>query len=80
MQANDYMRELHMSNMVRKYCNATSAEKKAAMEEKVLTEKIFKGKKSSYSARVGVPFNHYRAGKAALCCRVLSKLILSVMT
>lgn len=51
-----------MSNMVRKYCNATSATKKAHMEEKVVAERIFKGKKTSYSARVREPFLHYRPG------------------
>lgn len=60
------MRELHMSNMVRRYCNAMSADRKAHMEEKVTAESIFKGKKSSYSARVRYPFRQYTEGMICL--------------
>ncbi|XP_067934341.1 unconventional myosin-Ic-like [Watersipora subatra] len=58
-EANDYMRELYMSNMVRRYCTAMSPEKKARMEEKVVAETIFKDKKSSYPASIRQPFHHF---------------------
>lgn len=57
------MREMNMSNMVRKYCKSISPARKVHMNEKVIAESIFKGKKSSYSARVKRPFQHYKEGR-----------------
>lgn len=57
------MRELHMSNMMRRYCHTLTPDVKSRMEEKVVTESLFKGKKSSYSERVKEPFSHYTQGE-----------------
>lgn len=57
------MKEMHMSNMVRKYCNVITPERKAQMELKVVCERMFKGKRTNYSARVKDQFVSYIPGE-----------------
>ncbi|RMZ97229.1 unconventional myosin-Ic isoform X2 [Brachionus plicatilis] len=48
--------DLNRKNVVRKYCIKISPELKEIMREKLLTSNLFKDKKESYLASVGVPF------------------------
>jgi len=57
------MRKMNMDNMVRKYCLTITDDRKTQLEQKAVAEKIFKGLKSSYSARVPQLFTDYSTGK-----------------
>lgn len=54
-----------MSNMTRLYCRSITASRKYQLEQKVIAERLFKGKKSSYSARVGELFSDFTPGLTA---------------
>lgn len=43
-ETSELLRKLHLKNRVLKYCKHCSAERKAAMEEKIRAEDLFKGK------------------------------------
>jgi myosin I len=44
-QTSDLLQDLHMKNRILKYCKGCSTARKDLMEEKVLAERLFKGKK-----------------------------------
>lgn len=52
LEAHGMLRQLNMRNMVRRYCRGISATRKEQMSMKVVAERLFKGKKSTYAARV----------------------------
>ncbi|KAK9503588.1 hypothetical protein O3M35_010117 [Rhynocoris fuscipes] len=55
-EASRHLRDLHRSWLARKYRLALTAERKKQLELKVLTEKLFKGKKKSYADSIAIPF------------------------
>ena len=77
-----------MRNLVRKYCLKISPERKVQLEEKVIAESLFKGKKSAYAESVGEWFERYRTkppgalngvtmDQISVCCWIAIKCILS---
>uniref|UniRef100_A0A8C5LD83 Myosin 1H n=1 Tax=Jaculus jaculus TaxID=51337 RepID=A0A8C5LD83_JACJA len=60
--ASDLLRKMCVRNLVRKYCRGVSAERKAMMQQKVVTSDIFRGKKDGYAESLNQPFAHSRLG------------------
>uniref|UniRef100_A0A673HGU5 Myosin IHa n=1 Tax=Sinocyclocheilus rhinocerous TaxID=307959 RepID=A0A673HGU5_9TELE len=55
-ETSEILRQLHTRMMVRKYVRGITPQKKAQLQQKVVTSGIFKGKKDSYPSSVAVPF------------------------
>uniref|UniRef100_A0A665X0M6 Unconventional myosin-Ic-like n=1 Tax=Echeneis naucrates TaxID=173247 RepID=A0A665X0M6_ECHNA len=61
-EASEYLRMLHMRNMVMKYCRRVQPEWKKQMVQKVVASEIFKDQKDSYPESVGRLFLDTRVG------------------
>ncbi|XP_015914196.2 unconventional myosin-Ic isoform X3 [Parasteatoda tepidariorum] len=55
-EASVYLRKLHRTWLMRKYVKNLSYERKSQLDQKVLAESLFKGKKASYKSSVPTPF------------------------
>uniref|UniRef100_A0A8C2HUD5 Myosin IHa n=1 Tax=Cyprinus carpio TaxID=7962 RepID=A0A8C2HUD5_CYPCA len=55
-ETSEILRQLHTRMMVRKYVRGITPQKKAQLQQKVVTSGIFKGKKDSYPSSIAVPF------------------------
>uniref|UniRef100_A0A8C1M770 Myosin IHa n=1 Tax=Cyprinus carpio TaxID=7962 RepID=A0A8C1M770_CYPCA len=55
-EASEILRQLNTRMMVRKYVRGITPQKKAQLQQKVVTSAIFKGKKDSYPSSIAVPF------------------------
>uniref|UniRef100_A0A3B4XW28 Myosin Ic, paralog a n=1 Tax=Seriola lalandi dorsalis TaxID=1841481 RepID=A0A3B4XW28_SERLL len=62
VEASEYLRMLHMRNMVMKYCRRVQPEWKKQMVQKVVASEIFKDQKDSYPQSVGRLFLDTRLG------------------
>jgi hypothetical protein len=62
-QASEQLRSMHHAWLVRNYCVNISPQRQGLMEEKVLAEQLFKGKKDNYSASVARSFVALRLSK-----------------
>ncbi|XP_060048547.1 unconventional myosin-Ih [Erinaceus europaeus] len=58
----DLLRAMCMRNLVRKYCRGISAEKRALMQQKVVTSAVFRGRKDGYVQSLHQPFASSRIG------------------
>nr|XP_025042231.1 unconventional myosin-Ih [Pelodiscus sinensis] len=50
------LKKICMRNLVRKYCQGITAEKKAQLQQKVVASAIFRGKKDGYLQSISQPF------------------------
>uniref|UniRef100_A0A452QZU7 Myosin IH n=1 Tax=Ursus americanus TaxID=9643 RepID=A0A452QZU7_URSAM len=60
--ASDLLRKMCTRNLVRKYCCGITAERKALMQQKVVTSELFRGKKEGYAEVLSQPFANSRIG------------------
>uniref|UniRef100_G1QM03 Myosin IH n=1 Tax=Nomascus leucogenys TaxID=61853 RepID=G1QM03_NOMLE len=61
--ASDLLRKMCVRNLVQKYCRGITAERKAMMQQKVVTSEIFRGRKDGYTESLNQPFVNSRIGK-----------------
>ncbi|XP_010827147.1 PREDICTED: unconventional myosin-Ih [Bison bison bison] len=72
--ASDLLRKMCTRNLVRKYCRGITAERRALMQEKVVTSEIFKGKKEGYAESLHQPFANSRVDEGDINPKVLQLL------
>ncbi|XP_038200469.2 unconventional myosin-Ih [Arvicola amphibius] len=72
--ASNLLRKMCMRNLVRKYCRGVSAERKAMMQQKVITSEIFRGKKDGYTDSLNQPFASSRLDEGDINPKVLQLL------
>ncbi|XP_037091688.1 unconventional myosin IC-like [Pollicipes pollicipes] len=60
LEADKLLRPMHRTWLMRKYVHKLPAPKKYMFEQKVLAEKLFKGKKASYPQTIAQPFRQSR--------------------
>ncbi|XP_066509754.1 unconventional myosin-Ih-like, partial [Hoplias malabaricus] len=70
-EAAEFLRQLHSRWLVRKYVRGITPQKKAQMQQKVITSAIFKGKKDSYPQSIAVPFLDTRISEQDINMHVL---------
>uniref|UniRef100_A0A672T1R9 Myosin IH n=2 Tax=Cyprinidae TaxID=7953 RepID=A0A672T1R9_SINGR len=73
-ETSEILRQLHTRMMVRKYVRGITPQKKAQLQQKVVTSGIFKGKKDSYPSSVAVPFVDTRINEQDINMRVLQTI------
>ncbi|XP_073808177.1 unconventional myosin-Ih isoform X4 [Danio rerio] len=73
-ETSEILRKLHTRMMVRKYVRGITPQKKAQMQQKVVTSAIFKGKKDSYPSSIAVPFVDTRINEQDINMRVLQTI------
>ncbi|XP_058137514.1 unconventional myosin-Ih isoform X1 [Dasypus novemcinctus] len=69
--ASDLLRKMCTRNLVRKYCSEITAERKAQMQQKVVTSEVFRGKKDGYAQSLNQPFADSRIDEEAINPKVL---------
>ncbi|XP_029080847.1 unconventional myosin-Ih isoform X2 [Monodon monoceros] len=69
--ASNLLRKMCMRNLVRKYCRGITAERKALMQQKVVTSEIFRGKKEGYAESLNQPFANSRIDEGDINPKVL---------
>ncbi|KAM5189838.1 unconventional myosin-Ih isoform 2-T2 [Callospermophilus lateralis] len=69
--ASDLLRKMCMRNLVRKYCRGVTDERRAMMQQKVVTSEIFRGKKEGYADSLGQPFATSRIDEGDIHPKVL---------
>ncbi|XP_044786313.2 unconventional myosin-Ih [Bubalus bubalis] len=72
--ASDLLRKMCTRNLVRKYCRGITAERRALMQEKVVTSEIFEGKKEGYAESLNQPFANSRIDEGDINPKVLQLL------
>ncbi|XP_021042914.2 unconventional myosin-Ih [Mus pahari] len=72
--ASNLLRRMCTRNLVRKYCHGISAERKAMMQQKVVTSEIFRGKKAGYAESLNQPFAGSRLDEGNINPKVLQLL------
>ncbi|XP_049977059.1 unconventional myosin-Ih isoform X1 [Alexandromys fortis] len=72
--ASNLLRKMCVRNLVRKYCRGVSAERKAMMQQKVVTSEIFRGKKDGYTDSLNQPFARSRLDEGDINPKVLQLL------
>ncbi|XDB59116.1 hypothetical protein AB1E18_012518 [Capra hircus] len=72
--ASDLLRKMCTRNLVRKYCRGITAERRALMQEKVVTSEIFRGKKEGYAESLNQPFANSRIDEGDINPKVLQLL------
>lgn len=72
--ASDLLRKMCLRNLVRKYCRGVTAERRAMMQQKVVTSDIFKGKKAGYTESLNQPFASSRLDDGDINPKVLQLL------
>uniref|UniRef100_A0A672PJ86 Myosin IH n=1 Tax=Sinocyclocheilus grahami TaxID=75366 RepID=A0A672PJ86_SINGR len=70
----EILRQLNTRMMVRKYVRGITPQKKAQLQQKVVTSAIFKGKKDSYPSSIAVPFEDTRINEQDINMRVLQTI------
>uniref|UniRef100_A0A665X1S0 Unconventional myosin-Ic-like n=1 Tax=Echeneis naucrates TaxID=173247 RepID=A0A665X1S0_ECHNA len=73
-EASEYLRMLHMRNMVMKYCRRVQPEWKKQMVQKVVASEIFKDQKDSYPESVGRLFLDTRVEREQINLKVVQTL------
>ncbi|KAM9847042.1 unconventional myosin-Ic-like [Aulostomus maculatus] len=74
VEASEHLRELHMRNMVLKYCRRVQPEWKHQMTQKVIASEIFKDQKDSYPQSVGRLFLDSRIEREQINLKVVQTL------
>ncbi|XP_057161707.1 unconventional myosin-Ih [Ursus arctos] len=69
--ASDLLRKMCTRNLVRKYCCGITAERKALMQQKVVTSELFRGKKEGYAEVLSQPFANSRIDEGDINPKVL---------
>uniref|UniRef100_A0ABI8AF66 TH1 domain-containing protein n=1 Tax=Felis catus TaxID=9685 RepID=A0ABI8AF66_FELCA len=69
--ASDLLRKMCTRNLVRKYCRGITAERKALMQQKVVTSELFRGKKEGYAEALNQPFANSRIDEGDINPKVL---------
>ncbi|XP_048640960.1 unconventional myosin-Ih isoform X2 [Marmota marmota marmota] len=69
--ASDLLRKMCMRNLVRKYCHGVTDERRAMMQQKVVTSEIFRGKKEGYADSLRQPFATSRIDEGDIHPKVL---------
>ncbi|KAM5311223.1 unconventional myosin-Ih [Glossophaga mutica] len=72
--ASELLRKMCTRNLVRKYCRGITAERKALMQQKVVTSAVFRGKKEGYTETLNQPFADSRIDEGAINPKVLQLL------
>lgn len=72
--ASNLLRRMCTRNLVRKYCRGISAERKAMMQQKVVTSEIFRGKKEGYAESLNQLFAGSRLDESNINPKVLQLL------
>ncbi|XP_040106859.1 unconventional myosin-Ih [Oryx dammah] len=72
--ASDLLRKMCTRNLVWKYCRGITAERRALMQEKVVTSEIFRGKKEGYAESLNQPFANSRIDEGDINPKVLQLL------
>ncbi|XP_011888307.1 PREDICTED: unconventional myosin-Ih [Cercocebus atys] len=70
-QASDLLRKMCVRNLVQKYCRGITAERKAMMQQKVVTSEIFRGRKDGYAESLNQPFANSRINEGDINPKVL---------
>uniref|UniRef100_A0A671PZ24 Myosin IHa n=1 Tax=Sinocyclocheilus anshuiensis TaxID=1608454 RepID=A0A671PZ24_9TELE len=73
-ETSEILRQLNTRMMVRKYVRGITPQKKAQLQQKVVTSAIFKGKKDSYPSSIAVPFVDTRINEQDINTRVLQTI------
>ncbi|XP_051512674.1 unconventional myosin-Ih-like [Myxocyprinus asiaticus] len=73
-ETSSILRQLHTRMMVRNYVRGITPQKKAQLQQKVVTSAIFKGKKESYPQSIPVPFMDTRINEQDINMRVLQTI------
>ncbi|XP_057205768.1 unconventional myosin-Ih [Triplophysa rosa] len=73
-ETSEILRQLHTRMMVRKYVRGITPQRKALLQQKVVTSAIFKGKKDSYPQSISVPFVDTRISEQDINTRVLQTI------
>ncbi|XP_056676907.1 unconventional myosin-Ih-like [Monodelphis domestica] len=68
------LKKICTRNLVRRYCRAVTPQRKAQMQEKVVTSDLFRGKKAGYPESLNQPFADSRIDEAAINPKVLQLL------
>ncbi|XP_017669429.1 PREDICTED: unconventional myosin-Ih [Lepidothrix coronata] len=55
-ETSELLQKICMRNLVRKYCRGVTAERKAQLQQKVVTSAVFRGKKEGYVQSINQPF------------------------
>ncbi|NXM05749.1 MYO1H protein, partial [Tyrannus savana] len=55
-ETSELLQKICMRNLVRKYCRGVTAERKAQLQQKVVTSAVFQGKKEGYVQSINQPF------------------------
>uniref|UniRef100_A0A5F8GK59 Myosin IH n=1 Tax=Monodelphis domestica TaxID=13616 RepID=A0A5F8GK59_MONDO len=58
----EMLKKICTRNLVRRYCRAVTPQRKAQMQEKVVTSDLFRGKKAGYPESLNQPFADSRIG------------------
>ncbi|XP_029028817.1 unconventional myosin-Ic isoform X2 [Betta splendens] len=74
VEASEHLRDLHMRNMVIKYCRRVQPEWKKQMMQKVVASEIFKDQKDSYPQSVGRLFLDSRLEREQISLKVTQTL------
>ncbi|XP_063470505.1 unconventional myosin-Ih isoform X2 [Symphalangus syndactylus] len=69
--ASDLLRKMCVRNLVQKYCRGITAERKAMMQQKVVTSEIFRGRKDGYTESLNQPFVNSRIDEGDINPKVL---------
>uniref|UniRef100_A0A2K5N0D1 Myosin IH n=1 Tax=Cercocebus atys TaxID=9531 RepID=A0A2K5N0D1_CERAT len=69
--ASDLLRKMCVRNLVQKYCRGITAERKAMMQQKVVTSEIFRGRKDGYAESLNQPFANSRINEGDINPKVL---------
>ncbi|XP_038619759.1 unconventional myosin-Ih [Tachyglossus aculeatus] len=67
----EMLKKICLRNLVRQYCRGIPAERKAQMQQKVVTSEIFKGKKVGYPQSISKPFANSRIDESDINPKVL---------
>ncbi|XP_073670913.1 unconventional myosin-Ih [Paramisgurnus dabryanus] len=73
-ETSEILRQLHTRMMVRTYVRGLTAQRKAQLQQKVVTSAMFKGKKDSYPPSISVPFVDTRISEQDINMRVLQTI------
>uniref|UniRef100_A0A8D2A722 Myosin IH n=2 Tax=Sus scrofa TaxID=9823 RepID=A0A8D2A722_PIG len=69
--ASELLRKMCTRNLVRRYCRGITAERKAMMQQKVVTSEIFRDKKDGYAESLNQPFANSRIDEGDISPKVL---------
>ncbi|XP_067395564.1 unconventional myosin-Ih isoform X1 [Emydura macquarii macquarii] len=70
-ETSEMLKKICMRNLVRKYCQGITAEKKAQLQQKVIASAIFRGKKDGYLQSINQPFADTRLSERDINPKVL---------